>query len=294
MELQATYSRKRFLALFSFALAVAFAFPLLQPGLTTVAVHAQEEGEGGAPAAAAGATQGETGGRNMFLHIIYSVGWFFGFILLALSVGLVALLVLLFMDLRMSVAVPPGFIEDFTETVNKRRFKEAFDMARNDNSFLGRVLTAGMGRLQYGIEDAREAALNMVESIKASKQQLVTYVATVGTVGPMIGLITTVYGMIRAFMVLETSGAQPQVDKLAAAISSALVGTLLGIGIAIIAIFFHGIFLNRVVRLAQDVSNISDDLLTQMYHNSKKPAAPTPAGAPSANAQGTAVTAQRP
>ena len=39
-------------------------------------------------------------------------------------------------------------------------------MAKNDNSFLARVLTAGMGRLQYGIEDARETAMNTVESIK--------------------------------------------------------------------------------------------------------------------------------
>ena len=44
-----------------------------------------------------------------------------------------------------------------------------------------------MGRLQYGIEDAREAAFNMVESIKASKEQLITYLATIGTLGPMLG-----------------------------------------------------------------------------------------------------------
>ena len=35
-------------------------------------------------------------------------------------------------------------------------------------------------------------------------------------------------------------------------------------------------FHNRLVRLAMDTSNLADDLLTQMYHNSKKPAASTP------------------
>ena len=55
-------------------------------------------------------------------------------------------------------------MDEFTDTVNKRKFKEAFDMARNDPSFLGRVLTAGMSRLQYGLEDAREAAMNTLES----------------------------------------------------------------------------------------------------------------------------------
>ena len=70
----------------------------------------------------------------------------------------VALVVLLALDLRMSSAIPPGFVDEFTDTVNKRKFKEAFDMARNDPSYLGQVLTAGMSRLQYGLEDAREAA----------------------------------------------------------------------------------------------------------------------------------------
>ena len=42
-------------------------------------------------------------------------------------------------------------------------------MAKGDPSYLGRVMTTGMSRLQYGIEDAREAAFNMVESIAPAK-----------------------------------------------------------------------------------------------------------------------------
>src|SRR5262249_22426585 len=76
---------------------------------------------------------------NMFLHMLKSVGWIMGAILLLLSMALVFLVVLLTMDLRMGDSVPPAFVEDFTDTVNKRRFKEAFDMARQDNSFLGQV-----------------------------------------------------------------------------------------------------------------------------------------------------------
>src|SRR5258708_13284184 len=93
-----------------------------------------------------------------------------------------------------------GFVEEFADTVNKRKFKEAYDLARQDNSFVGRVLAAGMGRLQYGIEDARETALNTVESIKAGKEQLITYLATIGTLGPLLGFIGPVYSIIGPFM----------------------------------------------------------------------------------------------
>lgn len=215
---------------------------------------------------------------NLFWHIVKSAGIIFGPLLLLISIGLVALIVLLAMDLRMGVAIPPGFVEEFTDTVNKRKFKEAFDLARNDNSYVARVLTAGMGRLQYGIEDAREAAYNMLETIKASKEQLIAYLATVGTLGPLLGLVGTVFGMILSFMELG-QGSSPNAAKLAEGISHALVVTLLGVALAVPAIFCHAVFRNRLTRISMDTGNIADDLLTQMYHNSKRPGGgPMPGG----------------
>src|SRR5947209_4787437 len=109
------------------------------------------------------AAQSDSSASNsIILHIIKSVKWMWPVIAI-LSISLVALIVLLAMDLRMGEAVPPAFVEEFTDMVNKRKFKEAFDLARQANSYLARVLTVGMGRLQYGIEDAREVAMNTVE-----------------------------------------------------------------------------------------------------------------------------------
>ena len=149
---------------------------------------------------------------------------------------------LLAMDLRMGDAIPPGFVEEFTETVNKRQFKEAYELAKSDDSFLGRVLTTGMSRLQYGIEDAREAAFNMVESIRAGKEQLdrPTWRPS-ARLGPLLGLVGTVYGMIGAFIALGDRAAR-QSGVLAGNISHALVVTLLGIGLSVPAIFCHAFF----------------------------------------------------
>ncbi len=210
---------------------------------------------------------------NFLRHTIVSAGWVFGPLLLLISIGLVALIVLLFMDLRMEVSIPPPFVEVFTEHVNKRRFKEAFELAHNDASFLSRVLTIGMSRLQYGIEDARDAAANTVESLKASKEQLISYLATIGTLGPMLGLVGTVISMIRSFMKLGRPGLPATPQELASDLSHGLVVTMLGIGLSLPAIFFHTFFRNRLIRLAMDTSNIADDLLTQMYHNSRRPPA---------------------
>ena len=253
-------SRRAILILGLLAAAVAFA---------PAALFAQEDGS--SPVAEAAKAQ-----DNIFVHIIKSVS-FFWIILLPTSIWLIALVVLLSLDLRMSAAIPAGFVDEFTDTVNKRKFKEAYDMARNDTSYLGRVLTAGMARLQYGIEDAREASTNTLEAVKSDKEQKNNYTAVIATLGPLLGLVGTVFGMIMAFMELADASKAPQPAKLADGISHALAVTLVGVAIAVPAVAFNTYFRNRILQVMLEVGSVSDDLLTQMYHNSKKPggAAPT-------------------
>src|SRR5260370_24716719 len=130
-------------------------------------VHAQE---GAAEGGAAEEKQAES--SNIFRHIIKSAfevksgAFIFGMMLVFTSIGLFALIVLLAMDLRMTTCIPPIFVEEFTDTVNKRRFKEAIDLARNDTSFLGRILSAGLGRRQYRPNDARETDFSTRERAK--------------------------------------------------------------------------------------------------------------------------------
>src|SRR6266404_2547496 len=104
-------------ALVAFCLACVCVFSSVKQPL----VHAQDDGEKGAveapdasktsePAPAAGPRP------NLFKHIVVSAGPFFGFVLLVVSIVLVALIVLLSMDLRLPVAIPPAFVDEFTET----------------------------------------------------------------------------------------------------------------------------------------------------------------------------------
>jgi biopolymer transport protein ExbB len=257
-------SRRRWMLFGAGVLAAVFLLVFAGPAM------AQE----GAPAA-------DAPQKNIFVHVIESAGWLFGPLLILMSIMLIVLVVLLMLDLRMTVAIPPGFVDEFIDTVNKRRFKEAFDMARNDTSFLGRVLTAGMSRLQYGLEDARDAAMNMLESIRSSKEQINNYMAVIGSLGPLVGLVGTVLGMIRAFMSLATGG-QPNPAQLSKGISEALSITFLGIAVSVPAIFFNAFFRNRITKVSMDTGHISDDLLTQMYHNSKKAGVTPSAGTPGA------------
>jgi biopolymer transport protein ExbB len=255
--------------------AAFFVVPSVDGLASRVVAQDTDESKEGEKAAAAPTSKTGHGFGEILRHMLKSVGWLFGIILLAVSITLVTIVVLLVMELRMDAAVPPSFVEDFTDTVNRRRFKEAYEMAKEDSSFVARVLTAGMSRLQYGIEDAREASFSMLESVKAGKEQLIVYLATIGTLGPLLGLVGTVFGMILSFMTLS-SGTQINAQQLADDISHALVITLLGIALSVPAIFCHAFFKNRLIRITHDAGTVADDLLTQMYYNSKKATTPEP------------------
>ena len=217
--------------------------------------------------------------------MIKSLGWIFGPLLLAISVALVALCVLLALDLRMSAAIPPGFVDEFTDTVNKRKFKEAFDMARNDPSFLGQVLTAGMSRLQYGLEDAREAAMNTLESDQerqGAEEQLQR-----GDRDARADARAGRHGVRHDPVVLGAGDRDAGEPGEAGRRHLARPGrhALRRRRSRCPAIFFNAFFRNRITRVTMDVGHIADDLLTQMYHNSKKPAAAAPPPAPAAPAR---------
>jgi biopolymer transport protein ExbB len=239
--------------------------------------YAQPEGGEAKPDEAKPEEEEKKAPDGPIMHFIKSIGWAFGTIFLVISIGTVMLIVFLAMDLRMGDAINPAFVDDFTNMVNRKQFKQAYELCKSDVSFLAQILTAGMGRLQYGIEDAREAMFNQVDTVRSAKESTVTYLATVGTLGPLLGLVGTVSGMIGAFRELGETAKQANPQKLAGEISHALVVTLVGVAISVPAIFFFAFFKNRLTIIAHNTSNLGDDLLTQMYHNSKKSESSAPA-----------------
>jgi biopolymer transport protein ExbB len=74
----------------------------------------------------------------------------------------------------------------------------------------------------------------------------VEYMNIIGNLGPLLGLLGTVYGMIIAFNDLGRGGGEAAGDAggLARGISLALVNTLLGLGVAIVGLLFFGICRN--------------------------------------------------
>jgi biopolymer transport protein ExbB len=184
-------------------------------------------------------------------------------VIATMSFYLIALVVWMALNYRTSTAIPPGLLRDVQDFLDQSKYNEAYHRLVADSSFMARVLAAGVRKLPAGLSQAERACELANESTTMEMEHRTTYLATVGTLGPMIGLVGTVYGMIMAFRVIAVEGSTPQANQLAAGISTALYATLEGIAISIPAIFFYALFRNRIARLSLEVGMTAEPLLEQ-------------------------------
>lgn len=185
-----------------------------------------------------------------------------GALMLAISFYLTALVVWMFLEYRMSRAIPEKLTGDIAELIRMKRFNDIPTRISGDESFLGNVLKSGLRKLASGGMAGAQASMSATNEAETMQMEhRTTYLATVGTLGPMIGLLGTVYGMILSFRVMATAGANPQASQLAAGISTALFATLEGIAVSIPAIFFYAYFRNRISRISLEVEIASTEIL---------------------------------
>jgi biopolymer transport protein ExbB len=101
----------------------------------------------------------------------------------------------------------------------------------------------------------REIAETEAGSQAASLQHRTVYLADIGMLSPMIGLLGTVIGIIRSFGLLG-SGQQTETSRdllMATGVSEALIATAAGLVLGILAMFFYSVFRNRVQSLISDL-----------------------------------------
>jgi biopolymer transport protein ExbB len=220
--------------------------------------------------------------QNYLEWLIETSGWIGAFILV-LSIYLVASATRNFMELRQSEIIPPDLVADCNQMVGAKNYAGLYKRASEDESFLGTVLTAGIAELRHGLPDAREAMDRVHESNVIEMERKISMIAVIGTLGPMIGLLGTLKGMISSFSVIAMSDTQLRPSEVAGGISEALLLTFEGVMLSVPAIFLFAYFRNKINGLTSEASAIADSLIRQLnaLARSSKPGSPAPPAGPS-------------
>lgn len=228
-------------------------------------VQAQDEADEEATAEEEGAGDAAAEGQseNLLMWLYHALGPKYVVVFLFLSFTLVALFVMNLLAVRRENILPAGLVQGFEAHLNEKRYQEAYELAKNDDSMLGQVLSAGLANLSTGYDKAIGAMQEVGEEETMKLEQRLGYVALIGQIGPMFGLLGTVDGMVQAFDVIARSSVTPKPSELAAGIGTALVTTVLGLWVAIPSIVYFTIVRNRLSRLLLEVGVVSENLMNR-------------------------------
>ena len=228
-------------------------------------------------------------GQSMLEWLIESSGWIGAFILV-LSIYFVAVVVRSFLELRQSILIPPELVAECDKLIKARDVAGVYRLVKNDDSFFGVVLAAGIPELRYGLAEARDASERVADASTVELERRISMLAVLGTLGPMIGLLGTLKGMISAFSVIAMSETTLRPNEVAGAISEALVLTFEGVLLSVPAIYFFALFRNRIASFTADAVLSADFMLRQIYQITRtKGGAAVPTESASAGSSDTLV-----
>ena len=199
--------------------------------------------------------------KESFVGWVYRAEGVFFFPQLGISIAVVALICTNILGTRHKLFVPEEFTTGFESYVKEKKFKEAFELAKKEQSFIGRLVAAGLQRLSVGYSEAITAMEELGEEESMKFEHRLSYLALIGNIATLVGLLGTVWGMTGSFMEIGKSDVAPKPSVLAQGVSQALVTTVIGLIQAIPAIVFFTVLKNRVSQLTLEVGAVSEQLM---------------------------------
>lgn len=227
---------------------------------------------GGARAQEAAVNTGAA--SKSFLRIIYEGAEEPGAFILLMSIAAVTLVVEHFMNIRAATMAPDAEITRARSLVEGKRYKDCLDTLRSSRTMFASLVVAGLGQGKHGFDAMVDAMDDAAIQWSSRLNRRVEYLNVLGNLGPLMGLLGTVIGMIKAFSAMQSTHGAYKTEDLAGGISLALVNTFLGLALAIVALGFFGVCRNRVDRWTGDARTAAMSILEYFR--------PGPAAAPRA------------
>ena len=177
--------------------------------------------------------------------------------LLALSVFSVMLVVVYLLTIRRGSVVSNGFMATAEALLRKRDHLGLLAVSNRHSEAIARVvqkvLDFSTKNPNAEFSEIREIAQTEGTRIASNLSNRVTYLADIGMIAPMLGLLGTVIGIIRSFGALGADLGTARYALLSRGISEALVNTAAGLAIGIPAMIFYAMFRGRVQRLISEL-----------------------------------------
>lgn len=157
------------------------------------------------------------------------------------------------------------FMDNIRQYVHEGNIDEARSLSKQTPTPLGRMIDKGFSRLGRPLPDIRAAIENEGQLEVANLERRVSLVATVASLGPMIGFLGTVVGMISAFQEMAHAGNNIDIQMLASGIYTAMVTTVGGLIVGIICYFLHNVLVTRINKVVFELEVRANEFMDLLH-----------------------------
>jgi biopolymer transport protein ExbB len=192
-----------------------------------------------------------------FFEIVFSggvIGITIMVLIILCSVAALALAIEHLVTLRAAVLMPPGLRERVQQQLAAGNLKGAFQACDAQPSFLAFLIRTSLAEAESGWSAVEKALEDATAEQTARLMRRVEYLAVIGNIAPMLGLLGTVVGLLFAFHEVASTQGVARAADLADGIYHALVSTVGGLIVAIPAMAMYAALRNRVDQLAAEAA----------------------------------------
>ncbi len=166
-------------------------------------------------------------------------------------------------SLRRGRVIPRPFVKRFMHQVREGKLDRdgALELCQESGSPISEVFASVVKKWGRPSVELEQTVIDTGDRVSGGLRRYIRLFNAVATISPLMGLLGTVFGMIRLFNAISTADAMGRTELLAAGISEALFTTAAGLLIAIPALVFYLLFVGRVERLLMDIDNLGQELV---------------------------------
>ncbi len=183
-----------------------------------------------------------------FFEMAVKGGWIM-IVLALLSVIAVYIFIDRFIAIKKATREQKSFMDNIKNFIFEGKVDQALDNCRMNDGPLARMIEKGVLRIGRPLGDVNAAVENVGKQEVAKLEKGLPVLASVAGGAPMIGFLGTVMGMVKAFYDMANAGSNLDVGMLSGGIYLALVTTVGGLIVGIIAYFGYNILVARVNNL---------------------------------------------
>ena len=178
-------------------------------------------------------------------------GWIM-IVLALLSVLCVYIFVERLVVIRKASKIDPVFMDRIHDYVRNEELKSAINYCRITNTPAANMIEKGIERIDRPASEVQAALENAGNLEVAKLEKGLSVMATISSGAPMIGFLGTVLGMVKAFWEMANAGNNIDITLLSSGIYEAMITTVGGLVVGIVAMFAYNYLVSRV----NDVANV--------------------------------------